>query len=470
MIATLTTKDLALVNYSDDVTIDALLDNSINWNYLNPARSVLYYSFDVNNLEDTKLTTEAIAFSEVQKASVQAILKYASDITGIKFEEVASSNDADIHFANTDLAGKQTAGLCNNTYSYHYNGRQEVTDYTADAYIYLDNVEWKKDNGTPIAGTQGYETLLHEMGHALGLKHSFEAPKALPRAQDNTNNTVMSYTHKGAYKTEFQSYDLAALKWIYGGDGVGGVSDSSFSVVQIPQGTDGADDLVGSARADNINAFAGNDTLDGGMGRDTLSGGDGNDIYIVDNTLDKIIETNKTDIDSVQSSVSYILPKNVENLTLIGKAKMATGNGSDNKLVGNEFANSISGMTGNDILEGGKGNDTLTGGRGEDTFIFNLNDYDFKGDFAVRAQNLDAITDFKKGADVVQLSAEFAFKGFAATDNLKSFTGEESLIYDNATRELYFDADGAETRYEPTVFIRFSGRVSLDASDLMLIA
>lgn len=467
-VSVLTTTDLDRVTYSGVATIDSLLDNSVNWNYLNPARTVLYYTFDINNFDDSEQNTPIDAFNAAQQAATLAILKYTSSITGIQFQEVASGNNADIHFANTDLAGHSTAGLCDNSYSYQYNSRNIVTEYTAEAYVYLDNVEWNDDNTTPIAGEQGYETLLHEVGHALGLKHSFEAPKALPKAQDNTDNTVMSYTHKGDYKSEFQSYDLAALKWIYGDDGLGGVSNTSVTIAKQAQSTAGADWLMGTKNNDTLNGLAGNDTLDGGAGRDTLIGGNGNDIYIVDNLYDKIVETNKTDVDSVQSSVNFTLPKNVENLTLTGKAVMATGNELANMLIGNASNNALNGMSGNDTLEGGKGNDKLTGGSGKDTFVFDLKDYDFVGDFAPRAVNLDTITDFSKGSDTIELSTAFAFNGFTSVNGLK-FAGDASLIYDNATRALYFDADGAETHYTPTKFIQFSGRVNLDVSDFGLI-
>ena len=377
-ISTIKTTDLSHINYSGVITTDALLDNSVNWNYLNPTRTVLYYTFDTKNFDDPKLHSSVEIFNTTQQMATIEILQYVYSITGIKFEKVASGKNADIHFANTDLNGTSVTGLTNKIYSYT-SSNNIVIKYTADAYIYLDDVQWAKENGTPTAETRGYETLLHEIGHALGLKHPFETPNKLAKDLDNTNNTVMSYTHKGDYKTEFQSYDLAALQWIYGGDGLGGAGNMSVTMTKPAQSTTGADILIGTKNNDTINGLAGNDTI-----------------------------------------------------------------------------------------EGGKGNDKLTGGNGKDTFVFDLKDYDFVGDFAPRAQNLDTITDFTKGQDIIQLSADFAFEGFKNVMSLK-LSGDASLIYNNATHALYFDADGSETHYSPTKFIQFSGQLNLGISDLQMV-
>jgi len=69
---------------------------------------------------------------------------------------------------------------------------------------------------------------------------------------------------------------------------------------------------------DTLTGNAGNDTLDGGTGIDTMAGNAGDDIYIVDNTGDVVTENVDEGIDTVRSSVDYILGANVENLTLTG--------------------------------------------------------------------------------------------------------------------------------------------------------
>ena len=118
---------------------------------------------------------------------------------------------------------------------------------------------------------------------------------------------------------------------------------------------------------DNIiigNAYA--NTLDGGAGADTLVGGAGNDIYVVDNIGDVVSENADEGTDLVQSSLSYTLGGNLENLTLTGTAAInGTGNALDNILTGNVAAN---------ILAGGAGNDTYIVGNAGDIVIENANE------------------------------------------------------------------------------------------------
>ena len=118
------------------------------------------------------------------------------------------------------------------------------------------------------------------------------------------------------------------------------------------------------------NALTGNggdNLLDGGVGADTMAGGAGDDTYIVDNADDTVSELADAGIDSVFSSVSFVLPEHVENLTLTGDVTIdGTGNALDNILTGNESANQLAGGDGNDQLVGNGGDDVLNGGIGAD--------------------------------------------------------------------------------------------------------
>ncbi|MBD2142073.1 rhizobiocin [Anabaena sp. FACHB-1250] len=144
-------------------------------------------------------------------------------------------------------------------------------------------------------------------------------------------------------------------------------------------GTSQEDSIAGDTQNNQLSGNAGNDTLDGGDGNDTLNGGDGSDaliggtgddIYIVDSTTDIITENVNEGTDTIQSSVTYTMATNVENLTLTGTTAInCTGNDVNNIIVGNSANNVIIGNAGNDTLDGGDGSDALIGGTGDDIYI-----------------------------------------------------------------------------------------------------
>jgi Ca2+-binding RTX toxin-like protein len=126
-------------------------------------------------------------------------------------------------------------------------------------------------------------------------------------------------------------------------------------------GDTGGNELLGLAGNDNLSGKDGNDTVDGGEGADAMAGGTGDDLYIADNAKDKATEGSKAGEDLVQSSVTFVLAANIEDLELTGDGDInGTGNTSANELTGND---------GDNVLDGKTGADTMTGGEGDDSYV-----------------------------------------------------------------------------------------------------
>ncbi len=194
----------------------------------------------------------------------------------------------------------------------------------------------------------------------------------------------------------------------------------------------GAFNLTGDTGANRLTGNSGNNTLNGGGGADSMGGGAGNDTYVTDGG-DTITEAANQGTDTVQSSVSFTLGANLENLTLTGSAVSGTGNAAVNRIIGNGAANTI---------DGGAGSDILTGGAGKDRFVFST---------APGPANFDSITDFNVPADTIRLEGSI-FTGigngklsraeFHASNSGNAKDKSDRIIYDKDTGRLFWDEDG----------------------------
>jgi Ca2+-binding RTX toxin-like protein len=230
--------------------------------------------------------------------------------------------------------------------------------------------------------------------------------------------------------------------------------------------------LTGNSAANTLTGGAGNDTLNGGTGADTMIGGVGNDIYTVDNTGDIVTELAGEGTDTVQSSITYTLGANVENLSLLGTSAInGTGNTLENVLIGNGVANTLSGGTGNDILDGGLGKDTLTGGAGSDFFVF---------DTALSsASNIDSLADFAAGLDKIQLDKDiFTALQTVGTLSAASFkasatglAGDDNdyILYNTTSGALFYDADGSGQGVA-VQFATLTTKPAVTANDFLVVA
>ncbi len=234
------------------------------------------------------------------------------------------------------------------------------------------------DPGTQIASFENMTSALR-----TAMQNGTYNPNQLVIVREILSNS--SGTDTAVYRDVFASYiitsDSTGMLFIdhVNPNGGGGNNDGSDRVRNVERlqfadrtafvGTIGNDDLVGTAGNDVLLGLSGNDRLNGLNGVDVLDGGAGNDTYIIDSTADTITELAGGGVDTIESSVTYTLGLNLENLTLTGTAPNGTGNNLDNVLTGNASNNILTGLAGNDTLISGGGVDTLRGGLDNDTYV-----------------------------------------------------------------------------------------------------
>ncbi len=156
----------------------------------------------------------AAVMTDTQKQAVQDAFGYFSSIINQSFELVTDPTQADIVFG-TNNQGGTSAG-----YAY-------LPNQSGNHAQYLMLANDQATNSTFSNGSYGLLTLLHEMGHTLGLKHpgNYNAGGGgtpgpyLSKTDDNRRNTIMSYYSASGISASPQTlmaYDIAALQYLYG--------------------------------------------------------------------------------------------------------------------------------------------------------------------------------------------------------------------------------------------------------------
>ncbi|MGB8526395.1 MAG: calcium-binding protein, partial [Rhodoplanes sp.] len=221
---------------------------------------------------------------------------------------------------------------------------------------------------------------------------------------DNLGDAVYENPNEGTdiVRVSVSGYTLSANAEIGAVNTTTGLTLYGNNQGVILFGNNGDDVLIGGGGNDQFSAGLGNDVIDGGVGADSMGGWLGNDTYFVDNLGDAVYENVNEGTDRVQSSVTYTLGANVENLTLTGSGNInGTGNSGNNNLTGNSGANILDGRGGADILTGGAGNDVFLFHPGEangDTVV------DFAGQGAASGDSLLFIG-YGAGATLTQIDA-----------------------------------------------------------------
>ncbi|MBT2334163.1 VCBS domain-containing protein [Variovorax paradoxus] len=225
-------------------------------------------------------------------------------------------------------------------------------------------------------------------------------------------------------------------------------NNDSYQNIEGVIGTDLADTLTGSASSDIIRGGKGNDTLDGAAGNaDLIDFSDGT----AGLTFTLAQNSSATSFDASAAGLGTDSYRNFEGVIGTAFADTITGSAFNDVLRGGGGNDVINGLAGDDRIAGGTGADILTGGADNDTFVF---------DSAPNA--VDSITDFNASGsvasgDLIELSlgtftalstasgntlsaAEFASLNGGGAGN--TVGAGVHVIYDSATGNLYYDADG----------------------------
>jgi Ca2+-binding RTX toxin-like protein len=235
-------------------------------------------------------------------------------------------------------------------YEVNGEGTADLVVTFVTGYTLADEVELLILGAGVIAGT-GNELANTITGNAVG--NSLDGGAGIDSLVGGAGNDTYFVDDLGDVVTEAVGEGTDLVVASVSGYTLGGNVEQLTLATGVVAGT-------GNGLANTITGNALGNSLDGGAGIDSLVGGSGDDTYVVDNAGDVVFENSGEGEDLIQSSVSYTLSANVENLELTGAAVSGTGNSLNNSITGNALGNS---------LDGGAGVDTLIGGAGNDTYI-----------------------------------------------------------------------------------------------------
>ncbi len=384
-----------------DQGVDALLSGHV-W-----ATSALTYSFPDSAAdysyrgELSVQDTFSEATAALADAARQAFASYAS-VSGLTFTELVGDADRNADIAVARSAAPDTA------FAYFPNDADEGGD------------AWFNDTdyNNPVAGTYAWATVLHEIGHGLGLKHGHEAAVAgaatgagaAPHDLDSHEYTVMTYrsyvgsegvsytnAHDGGPQT-LMMLDIAAIQRMYGANFDDRAGDNVYSFVAASgrMRVDGAlqEPVAGNVIFRTIWDGGGDDTYDFSaysrrLSIDLSPGGH------VDLDVDGNAQRAELgDGAYARGHVFNALEYEGDARSLI---ENAIGGAAADLILGNRVGNRLEGGGGADTLSGLAGDDTLTGGAGADRFVFTGGGDDLALDLDFAAGDVAEISGFAAG-------------------------------------------------------------------------
>lgn len=246
-------------------SLPPLLLSGLSWADAPATPTVVTYSFAADGMTRSGRVlsnVEWAAFSTAQRASTQQALAAWEAVSGLTFLEVP------------DSGGGAGSGLRFRLQSFASLTILGEASGPGDGEVALSQALFRGDSLAPSATRIGFTTLLHEIGHAIGLTHPASGGN-----QDSLDWTVLA-TARGALGLPFgpRPLDVEAVQWLYGTPAQKGAEGLVWSFDDAWQAVRG----IGTAGDDLLRAPAHGSVLDGGPGgQDTLLGGAGIDTAVV---------------------------------------------------------------------------------------------------------------------------------------------------------------------------------------------
>jgi serralysin len=409
------------------------------------------------------------SFNGTQQAITRSALKLFSSVSNLTFQEAAGAgtSSADLRFAQSDVPGTAWAYF-------------PTTDATGGD-VWVNNSS--RNYASPAKGNYAYLTIVHEIGHALGLEHAHEGN--MPLSHDSLEYTVMSYrSYSGAststgymnetwgYAQSLMMYDIAALQHIYGANYQTNNGSTTYSwspntgemfINGVGQGTPGGNQVFLTV-------------WDGG-GTDTYSFTDYTTALTIDLQPGAWSITSQEQRAKLHWDGSKLAAGNIANALLhqgdtralienvYGGSANDTikGNVIGNSLRGNAGDDRLYGLNGNDVLIGGSGKDVLNGGAGTDTVSYSTAKAGVVADLVTKANNrgdaagdsyssIERVTGSSYSDTLCGNGSANEIKGGSGGDTLRGRSGNDMLdggagsdkLYGEGGQDLLIGGSGAD--------------------------
>ncbi len=301
-----------------------------------------YYADDADERND-----EVLPLNGVQQQRVREALATYSEFANITFREVPESVGGMMRFMFTGMDD----GILG--WAYFPNAQRPSQSTHGDVWFSSSALS----TSDFADGTEGWLTVIHEIGHALGLGHPFTAPgdtgPQLPSATNNHLFTEMSYT---------RTWQVPGVRNSTASDGnpYGIDTPMLYDVMEIQRLYGATVDQNEDNTTYRWNNAPFRETLRDTAGFDTIDASN----FGTDQTID-LRPGRMNNIGENSHSLLLTHDTRIEN---------ALGGRGNDRITGNELNNLLVGNGGNDILEARGGSDIMMAGAGNDSYIWRIGD------------------------------------------------------------------------------------------------